>query len=280
MFRIPAERRFRLTVISSKIVTVRARIRVLYDNGMEEDFRPPELTTSGTRINEISDSAEIMKRPGEVIACHVDFLGVGAKRGQVFAFVHSGGNVPEQMLARGYLFGNGSLILGQDEGMLSGKGHLFWDALADDIAPAAVVTKVLAATNARRLIWGFIWYYHSSGDVAGRGLRVLLKDIGLALPTGMTSGSMTTPRKWPTGANLDLTANQEGVIYASGKAQSPFSGIVDNAVISLEDASSTPLPFPLEVTEEDQATLLFVTTAGEAADRHSIYLLMEEWIEL
>ncbi len=155
MLRIPAERSFRLTVIASKVVTVRARIRVLYDNGTEDDFHPPALTTSSARVNQVSDSEDIMKRPGEVIACHVDFQGAGAKRGQVFAFVHSGGNIPEQMLARGYLFGNGSLNLGQDEGMLSGKGYIRSIDLGDPDANVEYTAQVVP-TNTAWVLRGFI----------------------------------------------------------------------------------------------------------------------------
>ena len=158
------------------------------------------------------------------------------------------------------------------------QGRWFWSTVLDDVAPAAATVTRLAASNARRIIWGFVWYYHASGDGATRVLRNMIRNPGLGLPTGMTQGANTRP--WLSRADVTLTANQEGTIYAMGKRSGGdgFHSDVDNGTISVADASTLPIPFPLMVEENDLADLEFIVTDGHANDRNSAHILIEEWI--
>ena len=59
-----------------------------------------------------------------------------------------------------------------------------------------------------------------------------------------------------------------------------FESVNDNTVLSVRDVGSSPTPFPLTITEDDLAELFFDVASAQVADRHSIYLLQEEWLVL
>ncbi len=155
------------------------------------------------------------------------------------------------------------------------QGRWYCQTLKSDVVPATF-QEVLAITNARRIIWGFVWYYHASGDTATRTMKAALRNVGLALPTGMTEGDKTTP--WSVENIATLTANEEGEHYVIG-ARNGGDDIqvrVDDGTIAI---GNEPIPFPLMITQEDLAELVFTIGSPHANDRHSIYLLVEEWIE-
>lgn len=156
---------------------------------------------------------------------------------------------------------------------LDGPGRLYWLTVADDVTPGTGVTTTLAATNARRLIHGFAWYYHAGADVADRTMRALMHQPGPSLPTGMTAGNKTRP--WANANAVTVSAGQEGLIFA----KDGIVAEVDNGVVAYNNNSTQPNPFPLLVEEDDIADLDLVVGAAETADRHSAHILMEEWID-
>ncbi len=214
---------------------------------------------------------------GWIVDAHLD-LGGAIKRGQVYAigFVLRGGN--NRALMKGYLYDYGPIPLGVFVEPLDGPGYRGPLAIADNIAPVDI-QHTLGIADARRRIDGFAWYYHCSGDVADRTLRASMRDMGSGLPTGMTSGDNTTVKAWPSAGVLTLSANQEGFIYVNANTGKSFAASVDNGVITVENITTDPDPFPYWAQEDDVAEIFFNVTLAEAADRHSIYIFQEEWIE-
>ncbi len=155
-------------------------------------------------------------------------------------------------------------------------GYLHWRIIADDIAPVDIQTA-LAIANSRRIIYGFVWYYHASADVAARTMKATLRNLGLAMPTGFTEGFNSTI--WGT-ATVTLTADEEGLIYVMApNARDGFSMSADDGTAASANSASAPQPFPLLISQEDLAEIFWNVGSAHANDRHSIYILEEEWIE-
>lgn len=236
-----------------------------------------DFTSNRSAVTKI-DPAIVLK-DGEVMGLEVTGF-ADMKRGQFFARASiSLGSVQERSLASGYIYHNRSLALGDREEPIEGKGFIHKNAIADDVTPVDI-EHTLGVTAALRRIDGFIWYYHCSSDVANRTLRVSARDFGEGLPTGMTSGGNTLNQVFPSAGVLTLSANEEGMIYVSAQNGSRISVSLDNGVKTTEDTSvAQPLPFPYWASEADVGELFFDVQLAEAADRHSIYIIEEEWIE-
>ncbi len=186
-------------------------------------------------------------------------------------------NVP-RVLTRGYISPNEVPVLGSfgGPGPEDGAGFKENRVIVSDAAPADI-QATLAQSNALRRVDGFIWYYHCSSDVATRTLRASIRDLGDGLPTGMTSGFNTTAQVWPSAGTLDLTANEEGMMVVNRLG---FAVTVDAGTRVFENNTIQPVPFPYWVRESDTAELFFDVTDEEAADRHSIYIIQEEWLQV
>lgn len=282
-FRVLEGDRFRLSSNSSTGDDIRADINVTYDDGTDAAF-PIIQTTSTDRTEATTHSAGRATSKGFVTMAFSGFTGVGTttRRGQLYAriFMVDRNDVLRQALARGYLYQAGDISLGQFVEPSSGRGFSRNRALADDVTPVDI-EHTLGITNALRRIDGFIWYYHCSSDSANRTLRVSMRDMGDGLPTGMTSGANTTAQLWPSAGALTLTANQEGLIYVNAaEGKIGFAVSVDNGAATHEDPTTEPDPFPYWAQENDVGEIFFDVTLAEAADRHSIYIIEEEWIQL
>ncbi len=218
---------------------------------------------------------------GIVVDAQITGSGLPA-HGQFFAnleFFRS--NVP-RVLVRGYISPNEVPVLGTlvNPGPEGGAGLKENRVIVSDAAPADI-QATLAQSNALRRVDGFIWYYHCSSDVASRTLRVTFRDPGDGLPTGMTSGANTTAATWPSAAVLTLTANEEGMIYVNAaEGKIGFAISVDNGSSTFENPTTNPDPVPYWVHESDTAELFFDVTDEEAADRHTIYIIQEEWLQV
>ena len=57
-----------------------------------------------------------------------------------------------------------------------------------------------------------------------------------------------------------------------------FSSFNDTGTLTSNDTGSAPIPFPYWAVEDDLAELFFDVASAHANDRHSIYLLQEEWL--
>ncbi len=270
----------RITYIASTAPeNVRVRFHVLYDDGSEEDLLllVSTFTANRTAQSSVREAGATAKRTGRIVTGIVGFGGA-LKRGQFYVTMDLfRGNEAVANLCRDYLYSMHTLPLGQfvDPGPGGGEGHLTWRAVADDIAPADI-TERLAAANAFRRIYGFVWYYHASGDTASRLMRATMRAPGPSIPTGF---SINEDVNNPHSQDITLTANQEGILFAyKSRGGDGFSGRNDNAVLSAESPTSNPVIFPLDITDDDLWEIFFNVTAEEAADRHSIFIHQEEWL--
>ncbi len=52
----------------------------------------------------------------------------------------------------------------------------------------------------------------------------------------------------------------------------------DKGARTIEDTTTEPIPFPYWAQESDVGEIFFDVESAQAADRHSIYIIREEWI--
>ncbi len=163
-----------------------------------------------------------------------------------------------------------------NEGSREGPGFHHSRAIAEDQTPVDIEMDLEIGNQIRR-IDGFVWYYHCSGDMADRTIQASLRDPGNGLPTGMTSGANTTVKLWPT---VTLSANQEGYVYVNAVSGKSFSAIGDDGSLTIADITTAPDPFPYWADESERGELFFNVQLAEVADRHSIYLFEEVWMDV
>ncbi len=237
-----------------------------------------DVSTVGTRGIELFrlGEGELLEKPGKVIGISADVKSTPIKRGEFYmvAFLRRNkDDLSVYTLFSGYVTNEFFGGLGFHEPNVGGQGFLSWRPVAEDIAPADI-TDSLAATNALRLVHGLVWYYHASSDVADRTMVVNYRTPGTALPTGITTGGTTTIHTFPYGGAITLSADQIGMIYLNDN----FLMSADNSSRTFDNTSIKETGFPVWIHEDDLAELLFNVTLEEAADRHSIYILQEEWM--
>ncbi len=200
------------------------------------------------------------------------------ERGQTYCridLIPPSGGATLLNLARGYVHRENILSGGEFEDSLSGKGHLSWRTVADDVTPVSI-TQALAIANARLKVYGFVWYYNCAVEAVTRVLRALYRNPGPSVPTGFDTISIVAK---PHSADLSLTTGQEGILYAynSGRGDG-YASRNDNTALSVENTTTVAQIFPLEIMEDDLAELRFTVVDAHADDRHSIFILQEEWI--
>ncbi len=266
--------------ISSVVTTLVAIVYVEFDGGGRREFRTNLTTGSARASNSITFGN--MEKEGVVTRAVVAVQSGSPQRGQTYVLlrVRDRNRLTVGELVSDYVFGSHLALFPFIIGPESGAGSGFREprAVADDIAPADI-QEPIAVTGATVRIDGFIWYYHCSGDVATRTLRASIRDLGPGLPTGMTSGANTRIQRWPSAGTLDLTANQEGMMFVSGLlGKAGFATSSDDGTQTLEPTTTQPIPFPYWARPTDVGEFFFDVTDEEAADRHSIYILQEEWI--
>lgn len=263
--------------IASVVVALVGSFRVLYDNGKDDDFTILG-TTVDTRIVEGFRTAKVASDDGYIIEGHVQFDGTAdqSKRGQCFINVNlqSPGSPAKTVLCRGYLHEFHSVILGQYEanGPDGGEGFLSWVSLAADIAPVDI-TRTLALANTIRKVYGFVWYYNCAVVAATRTMDASMRNLGLAFPTGFAGAANAD--NWRA-STITLTTGEEGTMTVIGNRHVSN----DTNVLTIQNTAGAPTPFPYTATEDDLAAILFDVGAAEATDRHSLYLLQEEWLVL
>ncbi len=278
-YRVQVNDNFDLRTQASIAVLVQATVTVLHDDGSVGIFNMA-LTTNADRTTIVDDATvERVTKDGWVVGLVVDTPGTIVKRGTLLLTVSANTAVvlggKRIILCRGYHHTEHLLTLGNYEN--NGppeQGFVNYRKVADDIAPVDI-EETLALPNTLVDVHGFIWYYHCSGDVADRTLRASLRDVGDGLPTGMTSGGNTLLGIWPSAAVLALSANQEGTMFVKDQ----YAVSVDTGTPTFEDPSARPNPFPLRIQEDDVGEFFFDVTDEEAADRHTIYLITEEWLQ-
>ncbi len=276
--RVGTDERVRVRQFSSVSNIVGFSLRMTKDREGEELLKPVTFSAEDTVADRTPQDTAVDVPTGWVQDGTFFQRTPGVKRGQAYVDIslfHF--NIPTQRLFTGYLYEGIAFPLGHavEPGPGGGEGHYRWRAIADDIAPADV-THVLAATNAYRRIYGVVWYYHSSGDVAARVLRALLRAPGPSVPTGFSIGETVVNLH---SANVTLTANEEGILFSyKSRGGNGISSRNDNGTLAIEDPNALPQIWPIDVEETDLWEIFFNQTDAEAADRHSIFILEEEWI--
>ncbi len=268
---------FQLVSISSKVVKAAVRILVQFDDGRLREFPATNISNSDrtVTINRFGN----MEADGVVVRASIATVTGDPQRGQTFynLQIRDRNGINVGILIQDYLYGSHTPTFPShvNPGPGGGNGFSKPRAVAEDIAPADI-TEPLAAINALRRIDGFIWYYEASGDVADRVLRVSLRSLGLGLPTNFPSGANTTAQDWPSAGGLTLSANQQGMMVVN---HAGFAVTMDNGVPTHEDNTTQPTPFPYWADKADIGELFFDVASEEAADRHAIYILQEEWLD-
>ncbi len=246
--------------------------RVQYEDGSKDRFEVL-ITHAGDRANQLFRTPDQFLQNGFIEALTVD-TGI-IKRGEYYMMVAVERLQHHYPVAASYI-GVPHSPLGFFEHPISGDGLTFFETIADDIAGDVTTTHALAALNAHRKVYGLVWYYHASSDVATRILSIEIRHPWGALPTGGSVGVIDPIYKF-TGPTLDQ--NQEGgmFFYNPGRGDGLLT-LNDNGTISRQSTNTAPQPFPFIVRGDDPMTILLGTADGHANDRYSAYALVEEWI--
>lgn len=264
-----------IATISSVAAAMEADFSIIYDNGQPDLFHIPRFTTLATRTEQVHRPSKNALRDGWIVSGQVTAATV-LGRGQTYVQAHTraggaGGPVRSTLLGD-YVFALHAAPLGRfvDPGPAGGPGNFIIEGVAVDIAPVDVAFS-MAATSATRKVHSFAWWYHCSGDVADRTLTTsFLEPLGTG-PTGFSIAASI----WVS-ATITLSANQEGIMYAEDN----YISYNDAGVITYGNTTTAPVPLPKWVRAGDPFDILFDVALAEAADRHSIYVLYEEWLTI
>lgn len=276
LFRLRRGDRLTVKSIASVIAQVEADFRVVYDHGGQDLFHVPRFATVANRIEQSHPASKTALANGYVVSGQVTSA-TTLGRGQCYvqAHVRTGGGADDPIrstLLGDYLYGLHAAPLGRfvDPGPSGGPGNLFILDIAEDVTPIDISTA-LGVTGAIRKIHEFAWWYHSSGDVAD---RTLVASFVEPLGPGPTGFSILATF-WLS-ATLTLSANEEGLMFS----KEGYTSYNDNGTLTRDDQTTSPSVLPLLVRGDDSVDFFTDVTLAEAADRHSIRILMEEWLNV
>ncbi len=287
---VPFQRGDEINLISRSSTAVRFSLfaNIRRESGKVDSYRTRVHSTSADR-SQVATAGGLLGAPGTIEGFIIERNGSDVtfpKRGQTFVIMQlNRRGSPVQNLATDYWSDTSAVALGQfnEAGPGGGNGFLSWvEVFHDRAGNAAAVDFALSATNAIRKVLGLAWYYNSSGDVADRTfVQPQLLGLGGAKPTGFILGG-SNAFFWNPGGDIALIADQEGAFVSYADTALGRSVQVDTGVAAVVNTSVDPTPWPLWVTEDDVDTIIRfpAITSGEAADRHSAYVLVEEWIEV
>ncbi len=274
--------RFQVIGKASTVFEMEARVTVEFDDGRMRDYRR-KLTTIADRVARANNFASFIEADGRVVRAVIENITSGTPRGRVRGAITTlDSNLRTiDALLDDYVETGGRLDRFRQTGPGGGDGFLSWEEVfADRAGNAAAVDHALAVTNAFRKVYGLAWYYHASSDVADRIFNApAVVNLGGATPTGFTT-SGNNALFWNTGANIALVADQEGAhISLATEGKDGRTVTNDQGVQTIASTAGAPVPWPLKVSEDEVGILRFpAITDGEAADRHSAYMLVEEWL--
>lgn len=274
-YRIKQGQNLAVRYVTSATATIRAWARVRYDNGEDDLLIIDDQVLISERNALLTRGSDVARMDGWVTDATVELVGGSVKRGQTYVtlFMEPFGPV----LCADYCYSTfGQIALGTyiQSGPGGGSGDIQIITVKADGAPAASTTRTLAGSSAIRKVYGIIWYYNCSADVASRVLTVRwFAPIG-ATPTGFSSSSVAAVAWQPP--SLTLTASEEGTLWADEKR----SGTNNGGSIVVDNTTTDPIPFPILVDEADPGALSFAMVDEEVLDRDTIYLVQEEWMVL
>jgi len=259
--------------------TLRVIARILRPDGavVTIDF---QATVSTDRTASQTDYRIAKIHEGELVsACIFNQSGTMPKRGQVYVSLElqSQDNIAQVYLCSGYVadreFPTYPFLVPPGPG--GGEGNLFFETIASDVAGNVSTPFTPAVTNAFRKVYGVVWYYNASADVASRVLSILVRRPWGALPTGFGTASKSDVY---SRALVTLTASEEGTVFMVSDGRDGYTSVNDNDTVTWENTTTVPSPFPFLVREDDPVTVIFVPAVGNANDRYSAYALVEEWL--
>ncbi len=246
-------------------------------NGKTQPYEVRIVSFLADRSHQLNEALAVeIEEDGKIVGGGIAVDRAVIKRGDCYAtlFIQRRLGI-DLLVAKGYA-DNIPIGLGETEDSMHGAGRLGWRTVVADVTPVDV-TVALAALNTRRKIYGFVWYYHASSDVADRLLRVFIQAPGISLPTGFSISESILPTH---SSPMGLSANEEGILYSyKSRGGEGVSARSDNGVLASEVTTADPQIWPIDVVEDDRIKLFFDVADAEAADRHSIFILQEEWIE-
>jgi len=258
-------------------VTLRGWCRIRYDSGEDGILFTPDqdLTADGTvQVGSSSDVARMDGWVTDALAEIIDPIpvetsgGGPTKRGQTYIKLTMEPFGP--VLCSDYCYSDfGQVALGTyvPPGPAGGSGYLQMVTLADDIAPVTV-TYELNGISTLRKIMAFCWMYNASSDVATRNVAVTVLGFLGDAPTGFTAG-----RNVWAATVLQPVADEDAMVFADEIR----AGWNDNGTEAVANTASAPSPFPFWVSDDMDMDLVFTVGSANANDRHSIYVLQEEW---
>src|SRR5438093_3436945 len=139
---------FTAVVYSNTAGTIRGNVRVVYDDGTEDDFKFNETSSGSARAGVILTCApHVTARPGIVVSMFLGVSGAITQRGMCFAQVwmtndpQSSGAI--SLLAQGYIYIGSPLMLGVyvEPGPAEGSGQLRQLITADPAAGAEIADQ-------------------------------------------------------------------------------------------------------------------------------------------
>jgi len=271
-FRVRKNDRLLLRIVNSVAAVLSCRIRVLYDNGMDDDlFINPETGTADRVVTIVQGTNRALEN-GWIVGGEATVSSVATKRGQFYLDISTTDGSTVTPMAKGYVYDGHSLTPGEftEAGPGGGEGFrslvVLISTTGDNDAAVA-----MAATNAFRRVYGLALYYNCAAVAATRTMRIGYRDHNIALPTGYAQNT----QQWQNGADLTLTTGEEGAIYAIGELGGSFVSRNDNGTLTIE---TTEVPFPISVREDDSIDATADITAGEATDVYILAADIEEWL--
>lgn len=276
LFRLRQGDRLTVKSIASVVAQVEADFRVVYDDGSDDLFHVPRFVTVADRIEQSHPAAKTALMGGYVVSGQVTSAST-LGRGQCYvqAHVRTGGGADDPIrstLLADYLYALHAVPLGRfvDPGPSGGSGNLFILDIAEDVTPIDISTA-LGVTGAIRKIHEFAWWYHAGADA---GDRVLNASFVEPLGPGPTGFSITA-HFWIS-AGITLSVNEEGLMFG----KEGFTSFNDNGSLTYANTTTAPNPLPLWVRGDDTVDFFTDVTDAFAADRHSIRMLVEEWLNV
>jgi len=264
LFRIRKDDRLFVNFIASVAVVFSVRVRVIYDDGSDEDLLVNPVTSAGDRSQESADGLNRARHDGWIVGGGLHSATVVTKRGEFYAVISTTDGSAFTVLARGYVYPNHGLDVGSftEPGPGGGEGVLRVVTGANPAAGANASDAV--PTNA---LWRLIAYQIELVSVAGSS----------AAPR-LIAETPTRNRKWMGGLQ-DAVAGAETQTYLWGTG---FASFTDAAPTPFSDTEAVSgrfeIPPNLFLTEAD---VIRTITAGtfQGTDNYAAPAIMvEEWL--
>ncbi len=265
---------FRIRTLSSvSVVSIRADITLLFDDGSDGVITIFQATPSSTRTETITTSVPV-PRDGWVTNLLVRTTREGLDRGQLYCRVQQASPSGQErgLLASGYVYNSRNLTLGDYEDSLSGQGDRKPESIGTDIPGNGDTVLTLPLALGIRRVDGLIFYYHSDANAANRESVIRIRDLGGTVPAGFDAGN---DRQISALAGPSLIADQDGIFFMN---RFGYQASVNNASVTVANNSTAPNPFPFWVHADDtDANILFDISAGLAGDNYGGFIFGESW---